>query len=441
MKGQLFKLCVLLVAVGLCCTCYARQSPKASSKARIIRAKAAISQPAAPQISAPAVQQPSMTPTAPSAETAPPATPPAAAPQPAATGAGPSAPPAPMMASAAMPSAGVAVDSSNVYVLQEGKLYKYAKGDVNACGTVVPPVCSNPCATGAGPCPTCALAYIPGIPGTLTITTCNPCPSNPPCPNMQTGQGAGPAAPGCNQTHSIVTCGTCQPCPEVKPCPAPSCLPPPPAPCNPCPTTPSSTCPATTNTCPPASCLPQSCNPCTTTTMPAGVGSGPCMCPAIGTASGCAQTTINCIQNMSGVDADRAYLQAMINSSLAIIALSDAAADHLSTTSLQDSATNSIGDARSRIGRAQRWLKSKYCMVVTASCPPTTGLNICTTPPGKEFDDAYRNQLVQYYLDEIAISQAEIEHGCDCEVKAAAATVIRQDQERIARLKRCSVCL
>ena len=75
------------------------------------------------------------------------------------------------------------------------------------------------------------------------------------------------------------------------------------------------------------------------------------------------------------------------------------------------------------------------------SPPAPGGWNICNiNHPGREFDEAYKSQLIQFYVDEIALSQVEIERGLDCQVKLWAAKVIRNDQIRIARLTRCTVC-
>ena len=143
---------------------------------------------------------------------------------------------------------------------------------------------------------------------------------------------------------------------------------------------------------------------------------------------------------------DKAYLQGIITTNMQVLAVSDAAATHLGTTSLQNAATNSVADAGSRISMARRWLKSKFCLDVTA-CPPSLGPGfdicqvICGSPvSGAAFDQAFRNQLVQFYTDEIAISQVVLERGCDSQVKAAAARIIKEDQERIARLLRCRIC-
>lgn len=149
------------------------------------------------------------------------------------------------------------------------------------------------------------------------------------------------------------------------------------------------------------------------------------------------------MRSLGGIDVDVAYLQAMIQLNQSVLAVSDAAAIHLGTTSLQNYATNSILDSRSRISQAKGWLNTKYCMYVTTCAPSLDGsaLDICKVDrPGKVFDDAYRNQMVQYYIDEIAISQVEVEKGLDSEVKAAAAKTIKENQIRISRLKRCNSC-
>lgn len=263
-------------------------------------------------------------------------------------------------------------------------------------------------------CPTCSgMAYIPGNPTTtLTATTCTPCPT-PGCPT-----GAGPS-------ETLVTCGSCNPCP----CP-----------------------PNTCNTCPPASCASANCDPCgrkapsqttcTSYSVQASAGGGPCaLCPPIATVSACTQATVNCLQSLSGADADRAYLQAMIQLNQPVLALSDASADHLSITSLQDFATNTIADSRGHIAQAEKWLRTKYCVMVTSCVPALGGLSICDNErPGKAFDDAYKTQIIQYYVDEIALSQVEVERGLDSQVKAAAAKTIRDDQLKISRLTRCGRC-
>ena len=136
-------------------------------------------------------------------------------------------------------------------------------------------------------------------------------------------------------------------------------------------------------------------------------------------------------------------MQALIQINQQVLALSNNAAIYLGTTFLQDYATNSIGDSTSRINQSAKWLKTKYCTAITTCTPGlSSSLNICATSPyGREFDDAYRAQLVQYYVDEIAISQVEVERGLDSQVKALAARVISEDQERIRRLTRCNTCI
>ncbi len=309
MKGQLFCVCAVLVVVASFGACYGQSSPNT----------------------------------------------------PEAASAGPCAPVAP---TATMPSTGVAVDSSFVYVLQDGKLYKFAKSEINSCGTAVPPPCV-PCPSyvGAGPCPTpcpapcptpcpapcpapCGgMSYIPGnTPSTLTVTTRTPCitPCPAPCPT-----GAGPAS--------------CNPCPTTPPC-VPSCGPSSTVSCTNC-----YPCPCPTVPCPTANCGPCGITTCpqmsyttTCTTVPAGPGCGPCAIPPIGTPSACAQQTLACLQTLCGADADRAYLQAIVQLNLSVLAVSNAAADHLGTTSLQDYATNSIADSRTSASKAEGWLKTKY---------------------------------------------------------------------------------
>ena len=149
------------------------------------------------------------------------------------------------------------------------------------------------------------------------------------------------------------------------------------------------------------------------------------------------------MQGLTGADVDRAYLQGVISLNMSILALSDAAAVHLGTTTLQDFATNSIADSRSNISKAQGWLRTKFCLDTTACMPSLSpGFDICNTDrPGKAFDDDYKNQLVQYYLDEIALSQVELERGLDSQVKAFAWQTIKDDQTRISKLRRCGVCI
>ncbi|MHB9037668.1 MAG: DUF305 domain-containing protein [Armatimonadota bacterium] len=143
------------------------------------------------------------------------------------------------------------------------------------------------------------------------------------------------------------------------------------------------------------------------------------------------------------MDADKAYLQAMIQLNLSVLALSNDSADYLGTTTLQDYATNSIADSRSNVSKAKEWLINKYCLDVTVCAPSSgVGFDICNVDRrGKAFDDAYKNQLVQFYIDEIALSQIEIQNGLDCKVKAWAAQTIKSDQIRISRLKRCNACI
>ena len=403
MRGQLFIICVVLVVVASFGACYGQYSPND-----------AWMQPSNTQSAAPSAP---VNPTANNATA------------PATVGAGPE-----MSSGTAV----MTVDNNFVYVLQEGKLYKFAKCAVNSCGTVLqqpcapcPPVCT-PCpqVAGTGPCPdNCGgMTYIPGNPSsTLTVTTLTPC--TPPCPNP-CPSGAGP--------------DPCNPCP-TSPCPAPcvpSCGPSSTVSCTSCVPSP---CPATP--CPTSSRGP--CDPCpqptyttTISTAPAGQVNSPCACPPIATVSSSMQQTIDCLQRLCGVDADKAYLQAMIQLNLQVLALSNDSSDHLGTTSLQDYATNSIADSRSNIKQARDWLRTKYCLDVTVCAPSIGGFDICDiSRSGKAFDDAYRNQLVQFYVDEIALSQVELQNGLDCKVKEFAAKTIKDDQVRISRLKRCNSCI
>jgi uncharacterized protein (DUF305 family) len=155
------------------------------------------------------------------------------------------------------------------------------------------------------------------------------------------------------------------------------------------------------------------------------------------------QATIASLQSLSGVGADTAYLQAVIQLNLSVMALSEASAQQLGTTSLQDYATNSIVASKSAVSKAQSWLKTKYCLETTTCAPSMagSGLDICSIDrPGKQFDEAYKNQMIQFYIDEIALSQVAMQNALDSQVKAEAAATIKNDQVRISRLKRCNVC-
>lgn len=435
MKGLLSVFCALLVLAVLCSASYGKSSPAKATKPamRTMRtnmpagsAKAA--KPAVAAVPATGNVMPNM-PAAPAAV-------PADTTQPSMPATAPAAGPAMSGTTAAASGPALTSDSSFVYVLQEGKLYKFPKNSLSACGTAVPTSCApcppaacnpcpptcTPCPTGAGPvCPSCTgMTFIPGFgSSTCTVTTITPCP-------QPATTGAGPCAPSCT----------------TAPCPVPSttvtCTPNVPAVCNPCPT---------------PNCTP--CDPCnkcraaatyasTSTTMQCGpcVGAGPCAIPAIATLDSCGQALLDCINAVCGAEADKAYLTGMVQINRSVLALSDASAVHLGSTSLQNYATNSIGDSQDRISTSMKYLRNKYCLAVSAGCPPSLGgLNICNiNQPGREFDEAYKAQLIQYYVDEIAISQAEIDRGLDCQVKQFAATTIKQDQDRINRLQRCGVC-
>jgi uncharacterized protein (DUF305 family) len=310
-----------------------------------------------------------------------------------------------------------------------------------------PAASCTPCPPQAPALPVCAgiyggIGYIPGDPTTmLTVTSRTPSAMATP---MSCPSGAGPMA--CPATTSCDTCTSCATvsCTAAKPCSCPKVECPKPCPAQ-CPPTTCPTDPCPTNTCAPAPCpapCPQPACVTTTTCVPAGPGAGPCAIPAIGGPSACVQQTIACMQSVSGVEVDKAYLQAMIQLNLSGLSVSDAAAVHLGTTSLQDFATNAIADARSDVRKSQDWLASKYCLTVTACAPSLgAGFDICAPRrTSKELDDAYRSQMVQFYLDEIALSQVMVQRGLDCDVKKYAAESIRHDQKRIAMLRRCSAC-
>ncbi|MCX6343514.1 MAG: hypothetical protein NT018_00400 [Armatimonadetes bacterium] len=128
MKSGTFMICALLVLAGaLCGSCYGQSTTNANA-----------AQPSAP----------------------------------AAVAAGPSMS---MESMSNMPFSGVAVDSNSVYVVRGNKLYKYAKIDIEACGTAIPP-CQPAAAAGAGCGPyltvsapalsargAAALAYLQGL--------------------------------------------------------------------------------------------------------------------------------------------------------------------------------------------------------------------------------------------------------------------------------------
>ena len=315
----------------------------------------------------------------------------------------------------------IAVDADSVYVVQNGMLYRYSKFNLGSAGTPIPPA-----AAGAGPasCPPAgqAMSYIPGSNFDLTITSSSPTTIPVPLP-----PGAGP-----------VPCDPCAPpCPAVKPC-CPSsivsCTPPE---LCPCPKIQPSDDPCAAAQCP-SECVV------TTSTVPSGPGTGPCALPPIGNLSACAQETVDCLNELSGVDVDRAYLQAIMQLNLQVLSISDAASVRLGSTSLQDFATNSIADSRASIAKAQKWLKTKYCLEVQACTPPLSAgfeFDICNLRgSSKAFDEEYKNQVVQLYLDEIALSQVELQRGLDCQVKAFAADTIKNNQLRISRMRRCTIC-
>lgn len=310
----------------------------------------------------------------------------------------------------------IAVDAEYVYVIQNGMLYKYPKANVGAAGSTLPPSA----ATGAGPaCPAMGqgMSYIPGPSSTLTITSSVPCiPVTPP------GAGPGdPCAPPCPPPvsccpSSIVSCTppTQCPCPKIQPgeeaCARPEC---------------------------PSNCV------ITTSTVPAGPGAGECTLAPIASVSECARQALDCLNQLCDVEADKAYLQSMMQLNLQVLTISHAAATRLGTTNLQDFAINSVADSREIVAKAQKWLRTKYCLEVQACAPSlgTVGFDICSVPAAsKAFDEEYKTQLVQHYMDEIALSQAELQRGLDCQVKEFAAETIKNNQVRIARISRCTLC-
>lgn len=257
-------------------------------------------------------------------------------------------------------------------------------------------ICSVSYAAAPALPPGSSIMLIPGGPSTCTATTYT-------YPAY--------AQQGCGPSCATVVCSQCAPCV----CPS--------APCYPCP---APTC-TTTTVCPTSASI--GCGPCATCSTVAGLDAN-------------GRSMLACLKKLCGVDADRAYLQSMMQLNMWMLSLSDASATQLGATSLQDFATNSIADARSNITRAKAWLKSKFCMTVTACVPGVSpSLNICNTiPPSKAFDDAYKNQMIQYYVDEIALSQVEVAQGLDCQVKAFAQKTIENDQARIYKLTRCRIC-
>lgn len=421
MKAQLFSICLLLMVATTLGACYG----ESSSNTATMKPGAPLGSPAGPAANAPIAGQPA------SAGNAPVATIPSTAPTPAATGAGPgtamqmpSSMQMPMSMSSASGTA-VSTDNENIYVLQNGVLYRIPKSSVGTAGVAVqsaPAVCAaGPAVCGPGP-----VTYIPGFESSsCTVTTITPCP--PVCPPQPTGCGPAPCPPS---PSTIVTCTPvcptyCNPCP--KPCSVCASG----TPCNQC------------NVCRGNPCASaQNATVCSTTTA-CPVGAGPCAVPAIATVSPAAQAMITCLQGLCGAEADKAFLQYEIQLNQSVLALDYASIDYLGTTRLQDWATNSIADSRSTIAKSSRWLRDKYCTNV-ATCNPAgpMGIDICNiTRRGSAFDQAYTNQMVQYYVDEISLAQVEIRNGLDCQVKAWAADIIRDRQTRISRLGRCNTCL
>lgn len=455
MKVQLLGICVALIAVSICGAGYAQSNPNPAA----IQPGARLGAPAMPKATAPSIGQPSLSGTVPSSTA--PVAPNAATttPVPGTTGAGPGVTGMPSTTrpgttaapmgrpSTAMPGTTGAVpmgspttiapgtgmtvaevmgaatsmttDANNVYVISGGMLYKFSKADITNCGIQFPP--AQPCPSGAGPaCNLCGtISYIPGPTAQcINVTTCCPCPPE---------GGAGKVEIRCNPNCAQVCPTTC---PSPATCPT-GCVP---------------ECPCQLSCDPCGKPAPAVTEACTTVTVAAGLGAGTCAaCPPIGTPSACAQQLIDCLRSLSGPEVDKAYLQGLITINLQILTVSDSAATHLGTTRLQNAATNSVADSGSRSNMAKRWLRSKFCLDITA-CPPSSvaGFDICEILCGQTssaaFDQMYRNQLVQFYIDEIAISQVMLERGCDSQVRDAAARIIKEDQERIARLLRCRIC-
>lgn len=395
MKVQLLKIWVVLLAVSICCAGFAASNAKPKGM-KVVRTSGK----AASKVAV-AASQPTLSGTMPSATTPELSGAGTIQSQPGTMGAGPT------MGQPAMPD----------LTLQPAQ------------GTVAAPA---PQAAGAGP---------------ATCPPCPPCQSGPTCPSCSMS-----VIPGFTSTTQTIT--TCVPCPPACPPPAPSgCGP---APCPPQPSTIVScaaNCPVYCNPCPKRQCNCDPCNPCdtckqqpttvcasTTVTTPAYTGAGPAACPSVAGVSACTQPLLTSLQGLCGIEADRTYLVDMMQLELQVLALSNAYNGRMGATHVEDFATNSISDANRNVRHAQSWLRTKFCMEVTA-CVPCLSVTLDTCNLNRAaFTDQYTSGVLQYYIDEIALSQVEMQVGCDCQVKAWAAQMIKDNQVRIASLKRCGMC-
>lgn len=178
----------------------------------------------------------------------------------------------------------------------------------------------------------------------------------------------------------------------------------------------------------------------TSSTTAALAGAGPCPLPYVPAISAAGQQAIACLQSLCGYDADKAYLAAMIQSQSSIMAISQVAAVYAGSTSLQDFATNAAADSCGIISALNKWQSNKFCIEATV-CPAATSIgnfDICnpSVNRGRDFDVTYMNQALQYYVDEIALSQIELQNGKDCDVKKSAYHIIKDDQAKVNQLRK-----
>jgi hypothetical protein len=308
------------------------------------------------------------------------------------------------------------VDNTYLYILHGGILFRYEKSSLNACGTplagVMPSTCpptgfSTP--TGAGPCPT-GVCPANAYPTTVGPTSLSPSPIAG--ADMPSGITVDENSVYVLQggmlyrydKNNLSACGTIIPQAPVVPY----------APFG--------------STCPP-------------------IGAGPC--PSIQTAptpSSQAQATINCLSQLCGPELDKSYLLTIMQLQPCIIALSQPAISYATRTSLQNFALNSMASAQATIDETTRILNTQFCLDLTV-CAPTlaTEFDICklavTWSP--EQDAAYKSQIIQYYVDEIAVSQVYALRGQDAYIKELACRIIKHDRRRIDDLRhnRCGLCL
>jgi uncharacterized protein (DUF305 family) len=121
------------------------------------------------------------------------------------------------------------------------------------------------------------------------------------------------------------------------------------------------------------------------------------------------------------------------------MATSLVAAQYASRTSVQDFAINAASDIRCQDNQYAYWLRTKFCVNMTI-CPQPTSIgkfDICnpSVNRGREFDVTYLNEALQFYVDEVALSQAEVQNGKDCVIITAAKEVIKRDQAKIDQIR------